>query len=151
MFITTYLIGVHYIVDTLEFFPHNSPMPQLLSTDRLIMATNYMSNALKHPHPEVPFAHTGDDTITALAQMADIFKNNFQKTKVARTYSFPYQGRQQQNTCPFNTAPLPSTMPHKYQTSSQRKVFTTTTSNTPLLPRVVTPMTGWAASPRMPA
>jgi hypothetical protein len=26
------------IVDTLEFFPHNFPMPQLSSTDRLIMA-----------------------------------------------------------------------------------------------------------------
>jgi hypothetical protein len=35
------------IVDTLEFFPQNSPMPQLSSTDRLIMAANYMSNALK--------------------------------------------------------------------------------------------------------
>jgi hypothetical protein len=30
------------IVDTLEFFPHNYQMPQLSSTDRLIMAANYM-------------------------------------------------------------------------------------------------------------
>jgi hypothetical protein len=35
------------IVDTLEFFPHNSPMPQLSSTDILIMAANDMTNALK--------------------------------------------------------------------------------------------------------
>jgi hypothetical protein len=55
------------IVDTLEFSPHNSPMPQLSSTDRLLMAANDMANALKHPHPEVPFAQFGDDTITALA------------------------------------------------------------------------------------
>jgi hypothetical protein len=53
------------IVDTLECIPHNSPMPQLSSTDRLIMAANDMANALKHPHPEVPFAHVGDDTITS--------------------------------------------------------------------------------------
>jgi hypothetical protein len=33
------------IVDTLEFFPHNSPMPQLSSTDILIMAANGMTNA----------------------------------------------------------------------------------------------------------
>jgi hypothetical protein len=33
------------IVDTLEFFPHNSPMPQLSSTYRLIMAANDMTNA----------------------------------------------------------------------------------------------------------
>jgi hypothetical protein len=36
-----------HIVDTLEFFPHNFQMPQLSSTDRLIMAANNMSNALK--------------------------------------------------------------------------------------------------------
>jgi hypothetical protein len=65
------------IVDTLEFSPHNSPMLQLSSTDRLIMATNDMTNALKHPHPEVPFAHAGDDTITALTQLVEIFKNKF--------------------------------------------------------------------------
>jgi hypothetical protein len=35
------------IVDTLEFPPHNFQMPQLSSTDRLIMAANAMSNALK--------------------------------------------------------------------------------------------------------
>jgi hypothetical protein len=34
------------IVDTIEFFPHNFPMPQLSSTYRLIMAANDMSNAL---------------------------------------------------------------------------------------------------------
>jgi hypothetical protein len=50
-------------VDTLEFFPHNSPMPQLSSTDRMIMATNAMTNALKNPHPEVPFVKVRDETI----------------------------------------------------------------------------------------
>jgi hypothetical protein len=35
------------IVDTLEFFPHNFPMPQFSSTYRLIMAANDMSNAIK--------------------------------------------------------------------------------------------------------
>jgi hypothetical protein len=67
------------IVDTLEFFPQNSPMPQLSSTDRLLMASNYMDEALTHSHPEVPFAQVGDDTITALEHLATIFKNKFQK------------------------------------------------------------------------
>jgi hypothetical protein len=40
------------VVDTLEFSPHNLPIPQLSSTDRVIMAANDMSNALKNPHPE---------------------------------------------------------------------------------------------------
>jgi hypothetical protein len=43
------------------------------------MAANDMSNALKNPHPEVPFSHIGDDTIAALTMLAEIFKNNFQK------------------------------------------------------------------------
>jgi hypothetical protein len=34
------------IVDTLEFSPHNSSMPQLSSTDRLITAASEMTNAL---------------------------------------------------------------------------------------------------------
>jgi hypothetical protein len=67
------------IVDTLEFFLHNFQMPQLSSTDRLIMAANDMSNALKNPHPEVTFSHIGDGTITALTTLAKNFKNKFQK------------------------------------------------------------------------
>jgi hypothetical protein len=70
------------IIDTLEFFPHNFPMPQLSSTDRLIMAANVTSNALKNPHPEIPFLHIGDDTIAALTTLAEIFKNKFQKVKI---------------------------------------------------------------------
>jgi hypothetical protein len=67
------------IVDTLEFFPHNYQMPQLSSTDRLLMAANDVSNSLQNPHPEVPFTHVGDDTISALTALAEIFKLKFEK------------------------------------------------------------------------
>jgi hypothetical protein len=46
------------------------------------MAANDMSNALKNPHPEVPFAQVGDDTIAALTKLAQIFKTNFKKLKL---------------------------------------------------------------------
>jgi hypothetical protein len=69
------------IVDTLEFFSHNSPMPQLSSTDIFIMAANDIYNALKNPHHELPFAQVGDDTIAALTKLAEIFKNKFQKVQ----------------------------------------------------------------------
>jgi hypothetical protein len=62
------------IVDTLEFFPHDYQMPQLSSTDRLLIAANNMTDALQNPHPEIPFAQVGDDTISALANLAAIFK-----------------------------------------------------------------------------
>jgi hypothetical protein len=63
------------IVDTLEFFPYISSMLQLSSTDTLLMAANDITDALKHPHPDVPFAKVGDDTIAALSQLAEIFKS----------------------------------------------------------------------------
>jgi hypothetical protein len=65
------------IVDTLDFFPHNSPMPQMSSTGRILMAAQYMTDALKHPHPDVTFATIGDDKITALTTLSEIFTRNF--------------------------------------------------------------------------
>jgi hypothetical protein len=63
------------IIDTLDFPPHTSPKPHISSTDRLLMAANDTTDALKHPHTDVPFAMIGDDTITALSQLATIFKS----------------------------------------------------------------------------
>jgi hypothetical protein len=68
------------IVDTLEFFPHNYQMPQLSSTDRLLMAAKDMTDDLQNPHPEVPFASVVDDTILALAELAAIFKLKLHQT-----------------------------------------------------------------------
>jgi hypothetical protein len=62
------------IVDTLKFPPHNYQMPQLYYTARLIMAAKYMTDALQNPHLEVPFTHVGDDTISALTELAEIIK-----------------------------------------------------------------------------
>jgi hypothetical protein len=71
------------IVDTLEFPPHNSPMPQLSSTERVLMAAQDMTDALKHPHPDVPFATIGDETIMALTTLATIFKKQVSKASSA--------------------------------------------------------------------
>jgi hypothetical protein len=69
------------IVDTLEFFRCNYQMPQLSSTDRLIMAAKDMTDALQNPHLEVPFTHVGDDTISALTELAEIFKLKLRKNQ----------------------------------------------------------------------
>jgi hypothetical protein len=68
------------IVNTLELFPRNSLMPQISSTDLLLMNANDMTDALKHPHHEIPFATIGDDTITALSKLATRFKKKLLKT-----------------------------------------------------------------------
>jgi hypothetical protein len=69
------------IVDTLEFPPHNYPMPQISSTDRILMAAQDMTDALKHPHPDAPFAIIGYDTITALATLSEIFTRKFKNRR----------------------------------------------------------------------
>jgi hypothetical protein len=48
-------IASERIVDIIEFSPRNYQMPQLSSTDRLIMAAKDMMDALQNPHSEVPF------------------------------------------------------------------------------------------------
>jgi hypothetical protein len=62
------------IVDTLELFPDIYRIPQLSSTDRLLMAARDMTDAFQNPHPDVPFASVWDDTIAALTDLAAIFK-----------------------------------------------------------------------------
>jgi hypothetical protein len=69
------------IVDTLKFSPHNYQMPQLSSTDRLVMAAKDMTDDFQNPHPEVPFTHVGDDTISALTELANIFKFKLRQTQ----------------------------------------------------------------------
>jgi hypothetical protein len=65
------------IVDAFEFFPHNSLMPQISPTDRLLMAACDVTDALNHPHPNIHFAKIGYGAITALTTLAAIFKNKF--------------------------------------------------------------------------
>jgi hypothetical protein len=115
-----YATASERIVDTLEFFPHNSPMQQLSSTDRLIMAANGMTNALQNPHPSVPFAQVGDDTIAALTQLAEIFKNNFQKVKAPELSNAPIKAAENKR-CAVMAHTIPnSPMQHKNQTRSQK-------------------------------
>jgi hypothetical protein len=138
------------IVDTLKFPPHNFPMPQLSSTDRLIMVSNDMYNALKNPHPEVPFAHIGDDTIAALTKLAEIFKNKFQKVQIPGLPTAPAKAAE--NTIPAELSHpiLASPVHQQCQTRSQTLINAKDTTNAPLLPRVVTPMTGRLAPLRVP-
>jgi hypothetical protein len=79
------------IVDTLELFPHNYQIPQLSSTGRLLMEDKDITDALQDPHPEVPFASVGDDTILALADLAEIFKLKLRKPTSPTPQAVPLQ------------------------------------------------------------
>jgi hypothetical protein len=138
------------IVNTFEFFPHNSPMPQLSSTERLLVAANDMDNALKNPHPEVPFAQVGDGTIKTLAQLATTLKNKFQKPTAPELIQAPLKAAENTQPAALAHPTLTSLMQHKYPKRSQIPIISNKARNTPLLHRVATPMTIQAASLRVP-
>jgi hypothetical protein len=126
------------IVDTLEFFPHNYQMPQLSSTERLLMSAKDMTDALQNPHPEVPFASVRDDTIAALTDLAAIFKLKLRQTTSPAIQASPTKVVQHPSLAPSSTQILNSPMPIARQTRSQTTIHTQDTPNVSLPPRVVT-------------
>jgi hypothetical protein len=113
------------------------------------MAANDMSNALKNPHPEVPFSHIGDEIIAALTKLAEIFKTKFQKVQTQGLPNVPATASE--HTIPANLSfPILASPVHQQrQKRSQTIINTKYTANAPLLLRVVTPMTTWPAPPRV--
>jgi hypothetical protein len=138
------------IVDTLEFFPHNYQMPQLSSTDRFIMAAKDTTDDLKNPHPVVPFARVGYDTISALAELAAIFKLKLRQTPPPTPPAAPPKVTQCPCLSVSSNTILASPMPLQRQTISQTTIHTQHIPNAPLPPRVVTPRTLNPSPPRVP-
>jgi hypothetical protein len=138
------------IVDTLEFFPHNYQMPQLYSTYRLIMAANDMTDALKKPHPEVPFTHVGDDTISSITELAEFFKLRLQKSKPPTLPAAPPKVNPRICLAESSNPTLASPMPPPRQIRSQTTIHAQDITNAPLLSRVVTPMTRNPSPTRVP-
>jgi hypothetical protein len=138
------------MVDTLEFFPHNYQMPQLSSTNRLLMAANDMTDALQNPHPEVPFASVGDDTIAALTDLAAILKLKLRQPPSPATQAAPVKVVPSPSLIRSSTQVLNSPMPIRRQPRSQTTIHTQGIPNVPLPPRVVTPRTLLQSPPRVP-
>jgi hypothetical protein len=138
------------IVDTLEFFPHNYQMPQLSSTDRLLMAAKDMTDAFQNHHPDVPFASVGDDTVAALMALAAIFKLKLQQPRPPAPQAAPPKVFQHPSLAPSSNQILNSPMPIAQQTRSQTTIHTQDIPNVPLPPRVVTPRTLRQSPPRVP-
>jgi hypothetical protein len=138
------------IVDTLEFFPHNYQMPQLSSTDRLLMAAKDMTDALLNLHPEVPFASVGDETIAALTDLAAIFKLKLRQTPSPASQAAPPKVFPRPSLAPSSNQILNSPMSIARQTRSQTTIHTQDIPNVPLPPRVVIPRTPRQSPPRVP-
>jgi hypothetical protein len=138
------------IVDTLELFPHNYQIPQLSSTERLLIAAKEMMDALQNPYPEVPFASIGDDTISALAELVAIFKLKLRQTPSPTPQAVPPTIFQHPCLAKSSNQILSSPLPLSRQTRSHTTIHTQYISNAPLPPRVVTPRTLLPTPPRVP-
>jgi hypothetical protein len=117
------------IVGTLECFPHNYQMPQLLSTDRFLMAAKDMMDALQNPHLELPFTRIGDDTISALADLAAILKLKLQQTPSPASQDVPPTVFQRPCLAESSNQILNSPTPLSRQTISQTTIHTQAISN----------------------
>jgi hypothetical protein len=105
------------------------------------MAAKDMTDALQNLHPEVPFARVGDDTISALAELAAIFKLKLRQTPSPTLPAAPPKFTQRPCLAESSNPILSSPMPLTRQTRSQTTIHTQDISNAPLHPRVVTPRT----------
>jgi hypothetical protein len=133
-----------------KFFPRNYQMPQLSSTDRLLMASKDMTDALQNSHPEVPFTSVGDDTIAALTDLAAIFKLKLQQTPSPAPQAAPPKVFPHPSLAPSSKQVLSSSIPIARQTTSHTTIHTQDIPNVPLPPRVVTPRTLRQSPPRVP-
>jgi hypothetical protein len=138
------------IVDTLEFFRHNYQMPLLYSTDRLIMAANDMTDDLQNPHPDVPLTQVGDDTISALTALAEMFKLKLQKVQTPARQVTPPKVALRPFLAESSRPMLSSPMPLPRQTRSKTTIYAQDIANAPLLLRVVTPVTRTSPPTRVP-
>jgi hypothetical protein len=109
-----------------------------------------MTDALQNPHPEVPFASVGDDTISALADLAEIFKLKLQQTPPPTPQAVPPTVFQCPCLAESSNQILNSPMPISRQTRSQTIIHTQDIPNVPLPQRVVTPRTLRPSPPRVP-
>jgi hypothetical protein len=109
-----------------------------------------MTDALQNPHPEVPFASLGDDTILARADLAAIFKLKLRQTRSPTPQALPPTVFQRPFLAESSYQILNSTTPLFRHTRSQMTIHTHNISSAPLTPRVVTPRTLCPSPPRLP-
>jgi hypothetical protein len=114
------------------------------------MAAKDTTDAFQNPHPDVPFASVGDDTIAALTDLEATFKLKLQQAPPPATQAPPAKVVPRPSLILSSTQIWNSPMPNRRQTRSQTTIHTQDIPNVPLPPRVVTPWTLRQSPPRVP-
>jgi hypothetical protein len=100
------------------------------------MAAKDTTDALQNPHPEGPFARVGDDTISALAELATILKLKLRQTPPLSFPDAPPTVKQHTCLAESSTPNLASPIPLPCQTRSQTTVTLLPLPQPPLLARM---------------
>jgi hypothetical protein len=108
-----------------------------------------MTDAFKHLHPYFPFATIGDDKISALATLAEIFTRKFKKVDAQNIQPAPKEAAAIKQPAPQAQPTITSPIKRNYQTRSPTNVRQAL-ENVQQPPRVVTPATRSATPPRVP-
>jgi hypothetical protein len=83
--------------------------------------------------------------------LTEIFKNKFQKPLVPELVQAPIKAAENKQPTALVQTILTSPMKHNYQNMSKRSANVNKSRKSPLILRVITPVTRHAASPRLPA
>jgi hypothetical protein len=114
------------------------------------MASQDMTDALKHPHIDVHFATIGDETITALETLSKIFTRKFTKPEANNVPPSPQKTasytRKLPELHPVITSPI-----NTLSSTKNTKKLNQTFENLQQPPRVVTTATARATPPRVQA
>jgi hypothetical protein len=86
------------------------------------MAANDMTDALKHPHPDVAFNTVGEDTRTALTILAAIFKKKYNKPPSPELIDPSIKATENKRPVVLIQLVLTSPSKHNYQTRSQTEL-----------------------------
>jgi hypothetical protein len=114
------------------------------------MAAKDMTDALQNPNPEVPFTRIGDDIVSALAELAAIFKLKLRQNPLPTLPAAHPRVTQRPCLDESSNPRLASPMPLMRQTRAHATIHTQDLTNSPLPPRVVTPRKLGPSPPRVP-
>jgi hypothetical protein len=84
------------------------------------MTAHNMTDALKHPHPDVPFSTIGDGTITALTTLEAIFKKMFKKPLAPEIIESPIKAAESKRPSVLIQPVITSPVKQNFHTRSQK-------------------------------
>jgi hypothetical protein len=85
------------------------------------MEAHNMTDAIKHPHQDVPFVTIGDDIITTLTTLAAILKNKYKKPLSSEIIESPIKAAKNRRTTALIQPIITSPAKHNFTPGRKQK------------------------------